>query len=143
MAKFWNSLAILEGLFSIWQIIEHTWLALLCNWKKFHCCKWPNTENLSSHLVTLGATHHRPTSNRPTERSRSFYKKLRLCWGFKCFSLISFESSNRQNFISNVFKSSRIVIKSFILKISKFEIVPYEHLFSFNLGFFTNVNKEY
>ena len=59
------------------------------------------------------------------------------------FSLISFESSNRQNFISNVFKSSRIVIKSFILKISKFEIVPYEHLFSFNLGFFTNVNKEY
>ena len=42
-----------DGLFSIWQNFESTLAKVLWYWAKFHGCKWPNINWLSSHLVTL------------------------------------------------------------------------------------------
>ena len=44
---------IFNGLFLIWQNAEPTLANLLHYWANFHCCKWPNLEKYSNHLVTL------------------------------------------------------------------------------------------
>ena len=46
-------LQIFVGWFDIWQSVEATSANLLHYWVNFHCCKWPNIETQSNHLVTL------------------------------------------------------------------------------------------
>ena len=47
------SLAVFEGLFSIWQKLLPTLANFVYNWAIFHGCKWTNNENYENHLVTL------------------------------------------------------------------------------------------
>ena len=54
--RYFKSLGrLFEGLFSIGQKFEPAWVNILCHWASFHRCKWPNINELSSHLVTLPA----------------------------------------------------------------------------------------
>ena len=39
-----KSLAILKGLFIMWQYLEPTLTIIFCYWPNFHSYKWPNTE---------------------------------------------------------------------------------------------------
>ena len=41
LAKFWKALAILKGLFGIWQTFVPNLVNLYCNWAKFLWGKWP------------------------------------------------------------------------------------------------------
>ena len=60
LAKFWQfgkflkSLAIFEALFTIWKVFEPTYFKKNCIGTNFHCCKWPNIEQImwpSGHTV--------------------------------------------------------------------------------------------
>ena len=71
LANFINCLRTVEGLFSMWQNIEHTLANFSCCWTSSHWCKCPNIEQifwpLSGHtapephphtLAGSQATHH-------------------------------------------------------------------------------------
>ena len=51
--KFTSLWQIFDCLFLIWQNAEPTFANLWHYWAIFHCCKWPNIEKQSNHLVTL------------------------------------------------------------------------------------------
>ena len=51
--KFTSYWKIFDALFLIWQNAEPTLANLSHFWANFHCCKWPNIEQLCNHLVTL------------------------------------------------------------------------------------------
>ena len=51
-ASFW---AISESL-NLYLAKNTVFGKLLCFWVIFYCCKWPNSEKLSTHLVTLQAS---------------------------------------------------------------------------------------
>ena len=47
----------LEGLFCVGQNVEPTWGKFLFFWAKFHCCIWPNIEQI---IWSSGHTDARP-----------------------------------------------------------------------------------
>ena len=61
--QFGNILKVVGGLFkpllTIWQTFELTLANILFYWANLHSYKWPNIENLSSHLVTLPSSSSR------------------------------------------------------------------------------------
>ena len=56
--QIWPIIAIFVCVFSICQNVQPT-LAFTCYWVHFHCCKWPNVELKSIHLVTLALSSSR------------------------------------------------------------------------------------
>ena len=61
---FMNVYQMVEGLFCVWQILEHTLAKLLCVWTVFQCFTWPNIGKTSDHTGgnTGMVTPFRPSS---------------------------------------------------------------------------------
>ena len=76
--KFRSLWQIFDGYFLLLQNAEPTLANLRQNWANLHCCKWPNVEKYSNHLVTLISVNF-------SKKPKSSFKSLRPNFGFFLF----------------------------------------------------------